>query len=332
MLEKIKKDLLYNFEIFRKLNFVLKRAKSKNAQQECMQRKYLDLYDIKSLSKKLESPNYFMIDENNLYGNGHKIFPYFKDLDVNKTAIEHGFIFGSLVQSFHIESWTNTVVTFSDYRKDFIKKKTDKEVVCVGPYIHYADSRNILSESEKMKKKDILGKVLLVFPSHSIMNLDVQYNKENFIDFIKNKSLDFDNVLVCLYWADIIKGEDKKFLEKGYKVVTAGHINDLYFLDRLKLIFELSDAVLTNSVGTHIGYSIFMGKPLILYKQKLNKQLIDLKSSDLQQRLDVDNQSMDITMDEIYTIFDNDIYCGITNAQYEFISELFGFKYINSGE
>ncbi|MHC8949279.1 hypothetical protein [Sphingobacterium hungaricum] len=328
MIRKIKKSLIYNFETLRSWNFAIKRAKSKNAQLECERRKHLELYDIKSLSDPLDSPNYFMIDENNLYGNGNKIFPNFKNLDVNNCAIEHGFIFGSLVQRFHVESWTDTVVTFSDYRKSFIKSKTQKEVVCVGPYIHYANSNNILTDIEKKNLKNNLGKVLLIFPSHSIMNLDVKYDKDNFIDFIKAKSLDFDSVLVCLYWADILKGEDKKFLDQGYKVVTAGHINDLYFLDRLKLFFELSDAVLSNSVGTHVGYSIFMNKPLILHKQKLNKHVLDLKSNDIQQRLEMDNQSMDTTMDEIYKLFDNDNYYDITRAQYEFIGELFGFKYI----
>ena len=46
--------------------------------------------------------------------------------------------------------------------------------------------------------------------------------------------INYDNVIICLYWKDVLSGESKFYLNKGYKVVTAGNINDINFLNYKK--------------------------------------------------------------------------------------------------
>jgi hypothetical protein len=44
-------------------------------------------------------------------------------------------------------------------------------------------------------------------------------------------------------------------------VTTAGHQLDINFLNRLKTIILLSDYTCSNSIGTHTGYCVYLGKP-----------------------------------------------------------------------
>lgn len=44
-------------------------------------------------------------------------------------------------------------------------------------------------------------------------------------------------------------------------MTTAGHQLDINFLNRLKTIILLSDYTCSNSIGTHTGYCVYLGKP-----------------------------------------------------------------------
>ncbi len=73
-----------------------------------------------------------------------------------------------------------------------------------------------------------------------------------------------------MYWRDIEIGKHIKYENKGYIIVSAGHRdNNDYFLDRLKTIIELSDMTISNSLGTHVGYCVFLGKPHHIYSQEI---------------------------------------------------------------
>lgn len=292
---------------------------------ESERRKNVDIFDFMTLAKPMKKNSYFHAGENNLYGTG-KLLRYFEELNEKNSVVEHGFIFGSFVHSFKVKSWTGCLVTFSDYRKKFLEEKTNKKVFCVGPYIHYFPS--ILNKKEITSFKKQLGRVLLVFPSHSLGDINLKYNKKEFRDSIVKLSQEFDTVLICLYWADIQKETYKDYSNDKFKIVTAGHIYDMYFLNRLRSIIELSDFVFSNSVGTHIGYSIYLNKPIYLQRQDIKIELIDPKSTQLSQRNKSDFDSMNSTINDIFELFDNKENRQITKEQFTYISELFGFKYL----
>jgi len=44
------------------------------------------------------------------------------------------------------------------------------------------------------------------------------------------------------------------------------------FLPRLKSIIDIADFTSSNQLGTHIGYSVFLGKPHFLEKEIINYQ------------------------------------------------------------
>ena len=74
-------------------------------------------------------------------------------------------------------------------------------------------------------------------------------------------------MLVCLYYRDILNGNYAQYEEAGFTVVTAGYREDCLFLSRLRSLISISDLTMSNSVGTHVGYCVYMGKPHYVYDQ-----------------------------------------------------------------
>ena len=163
------------------------------------------------------------------------------------------------------------IYTFGNVRKVLIEsylkeKNLKRKVISIGPYIKGA--KFFKAENELIKIKAEYGKILLVFPSHSTHTVDSIYSHDEFIAEIKRIATNFDAVFMCLYWKDVQIGKANLYETEGFKVVTAGYGNDPAFLSRLKDLIEISTQTMSNNIGTHIGYSVCMGKPHYLYAQE----------------------------------------------------------------
>lgn len=249
------------------------------------QRKNISLFDYKALSAPLSAYPFYYILENNYYGSGRVLSRVF---NIDKyTRIEHGLFLGNYVPKHNYFKTIKHIVTFSDYRR-YCNFATGKNIICAGPYIQYAQS--ILTDEQSKLIKGKLGKILLVFPSHSIDALHAKFDIKDFIDFIlvKKHQYNFNTVIVCLYWKDVELGMDKSYIDHGFMVVTAGHIYDYYFLDRLKSIIEISDYTISNEVGTHIGYCVSMNKPHYIYMSKI-QYVPDIHAADSEKMVNIRN-------------------------------------------
>lgn len=137
-----------------------------------------------------------------------------------------------------------------------------KPIFVLGPYIHYAST--YYSEEETLQVKTKLGKVLLVFPSHS-WEMGEKKEDNNLFDIVfKKYANDYDTVLVCAYWNDIDAPIIDLFAQNGATIVSAGFRNDPNFIRRLKTIISLADEVVVDDIGTNIGFCKYMNKPLYL--------------------------------------------------------------------
>ena len=57
------------------------------------------------------------------------------------------------------------IITLNKIREKMINERVKKPSLAIGPYIYYVDS--LLSVDEIKSIKDIYGRILLFFPSHS---------------------------------------------------------------------------------------------------------------------------------------------------------------------
>lgn len=284
-----------------------------------------------SLRKQTEK-DYF--GDNRHYGH----FNVFRNFcDYNNTSyilIEHGLHFGGYVPNYEISNNSPAIITFGDYSYKYIREKTSKPILKVGPYIHYA--KNLYTDEFINYIKAILGKTLLVFPMHSIDKVYYEYNIEEFMMHIEGlkRKYNFETIIICMYWKDIELGINKYYEDKGYKVVSAGHRNNnISFLNRLKTIISISDYTISNSLGTHTGYCVYLNKP----HQIFNQNIIIKGKDENSLKIEFDkrgNNFEDLYNEEkrlFYNVF-NEFNLNITKEQYEICNKYWGFDCIRTQE
>jgi hypothetical protein len=168
------------------------------------------------------------------------------------------------------------IYTFGNVRKSTLETfyntyNMRRRVIAIGPYIKGAEFFKTKEELDSLKQK--YGKILLVFPSHSIAILHAKYDEVSLMQEIFKIKNDFDMIFICLYWKDILDEQRlllyEKYISDKIKIVSAGHSSDPNFLSRLKDLIWLSDVTMSNNIGTHLGYSVCMGKAHYLFNQTI---------------------------------------------------------------
>lgn len=245
-------------------------------------------------------------------------------------CIEHGVYFGNYVcEGEAVKSGLNGVLTFSSQRKKHLQSIADVPVIPIGPYICYAAP--LLSDHEIEEIKIRNGKTLLVFPSHSIDRVDVEFDMEDFAlriyEFAKDEQ--FKSVYVCLFYKDILLGRDKIYMDRGFRVVTAGYRGDPLFLRRLKTFILISDFTVSNEVGTHIGYCIALKKGHYIFDQVINHKAytkMDLENITSSFNSTVSKERLDVK--QKFT----DIHYEITEEQYEVVNKYWGLEFLRTSQ
>jgi hypothetical protein len=75
----------------------------------------------------------------------------------------------------------------------------------------------------------------------------------------------FSPITVCVHIHDVKKGLDRKYLERGYRVVTAGDSLDQRFTERFYRLLGQHKYALSNLFGSYGLYATEMGIPFGLY-------------------------------------------------------------------
>ena len=329
MKELIKKIIITSKGINLFYSFVL-RLLNRRSKKEIVKRSQLSIFDYQGVIEELVLYPADPVVDNNYYGLSYWLQKYIGKKSPLNSYIEHGFILGSLVKNDTIKWWTPKIITLGASREDHIKKETAKPVLKIGPYIHYAD--DFLSDAEYKSHKQNLGKTLAVFPSHSIKNVKSLFNNNDLISFIESKEADFDSVIICLYWRDALNKElVQSYVNKGYRITSAGHINDINFLSRLKSIIKLSDFAVSNTVGTQNGYITYLNKPQMIIAQKIDYNVSKNDTRTFTQRNEDNYNTGVLEMIEIIEAFDTFSY-EITQQQQDVIGKYWGLNEIKSPE
>ena len=283
------------------------------------------LEDYFEISKDLVYYPYDLIADNNLYGISYAIKKYIK-VPINKNLdvhFEHGIYLGNYISNDSIISFPKKIITFGEERKKHLRTATSKEVVAIGPYIFYA--KPLLGDTEIKKIKKEIGKVLLVFPSHSVKDLDVEYNYSWFNSKILAEKSKYDTLLVCLYHLD---AQNEKvvsnYQELGCTIVCAGHKYDQNFLSRLRSIIEMSDFTISNSIGTHISYCYALGKNHRIFNQNIYYEGKNVKEKN--KRISTQLKTFNLDKKKIEDVFTLPFEDQPKKRKDEIVNNLFGIS------
>lgn len=229
-----------------------------------------DLFNCKETLKNSRFKVETLHFDNSFYGTEYSLNLFCGHDKPIPACIEHGLFFGSYVsEREYIHSGFSSLLTFSEIRKQHIREKTKIPVIPLGPYIAYAPL--LLSKKELNEKKASFGKTLLVFPSHSTAYSNAAFDYKALINeiLLVKKQHGFKTIIVNLFWKDWESGLEKPFSENGFLISTCGYQRDPFFLSRLKSLILLADVTMSNSVGTNLGYCVFLGKPHYVFCQNV---------------------------------------------------------------
>jgi hypothetical protein len=249
----------------------------------------IDYFDYKRLiNERFLTPKHF--SSVCLYGNYRAVAKLKKSrFNFITEYLEHGAALARQPEDVKLLGYANRfllkrIYTFGNIPKSVLDEfykihHLKRKVIAIGPYIKGADFFKTKEELNILKRQ--YGRILLVFPSHSIENFHTIYSESDLIREILRIKKDFDTVFICLYWKDILNEERhsiyQKYGNEGFKIVSAGYRSDPRFLSRLKDLIWLSDITMSNSIGTHLGYTVCMGKPHYLFRQKIDYDINNIK-------------------------------------------------------
>lgn len=208
--------------------------------------------------------------DSSLYGHLYALCQYASIEYTDRTklllpAIEHGISWLDKEMPSDALPYTHCIVSQGPYRHRSIRRQA--RVIphyIIGPFIHYAKS--YFDNTKLQQMKECWKKTLLVFPAHTYELGTSDYSREEYVSKLFTKVKDtFDTIVVSAYWNDVDDPMVSLFKERGALIVSSGLREDPNFLPRLKSLLLLADATTGNTLGTNIGYSLYLKKPFFYF-------------------------------------------------------------------
>jgi hypothetical protein len=114
----------------------------------------------------------------------------------------------------------------------------------------------------------------LFMPAHSTACCDTDMNWDELADSLSSMPDECKPVTVCIHWQDEARGRHIPFVNRGYRVVTAGKLQDQTFLYRLIALFKEHKWVAGNEIGSSTLYAIATGRPFFLWGTSPGSRII----------------------------------------------------------
>lgn len=264
--------------------------------------------------------------ENTLYGYADSVMKYAgidsKDI-FYLPLLEHGIS----VESVFTGNMNRAYIFEGKYKQEYWKNNMRSPIYFIGPYIHYAEE---YYQAETMKKKkNYLGKNLLIFPPHSTEFDSASYKLDDFNNYLFNNiGKKYDSISACVYWLNLDDQYVQFLKANGVKIVCAGFKLDPMFVSRLKSIISLADTVLYPSFTTSIGFSYYMKKRVIFKNNFSNISLKSKCSEDIQEKMNSEYK----TMSEIFADVFSEDSVPFSSEQYALIDKYWGLSEVKSKE
>lgn len=154
---------------------------------------------------------------------------------------------------------TNLFFHREDYATQWNNKFKGKARTFMSPFVWYKENKSII-----ISKK---AKGSLFFIHHSRKGVDREHNQEKIIGIIENLDEVQKPVTFCFYYLDIQKGLHLPYQEKGYNVVSAGHLDNPNFIKGFYDLISNYKFALTNSIGGHLLFATNLGLPVSYFEE-----------------------------------------------------------------
>ena len=167
--------------------------------------------------------------------------------------IEHGyyyfdFFFDRLQQL----NGTEAYLASNSFRYNFIKNKIDSPCFVLGnPFLLHKRHFNIkLSET---------AKGTIIFPNHGTHHLTLKMDWEEYATFLESLPNEMKPITVCIYWKDLLNDDYLIIKNKGFNVITNGHIFDKNFIDNFYQNIKFFKYCIGSKFGSSLIYAYDLG-------------------------------------------------------------------------
>lgn len=283
----------------------------------------LNQEDLETLCKDRELKTNELHTPNDYYGQATILKNYvgLPDYYPLKVILQHGLTFSDFLWDVDCSARLPVFFSPSAYRAELYRKQTAKPSIPIGFGFLYA-IENFLAQYES-HLKNFHRQGTIVFPSHSTHHITTKFNFSDYSQKLENIPDKLKPVVVCIYWKDYLLGHHLEYINRGFKVVTAGHIYDPLFLLRLYDICRNFKYSTSNDIGTHLCASVYSGCNFF-YTDVLRIYLDNPKQLPMAHNLnyrEIKNKSIELF---------NKPADHITFAQKSFIDEYMGTKYFQN--
>lgn len=172
--------------------------------------------------------------------------------------LEHGLKVSPTATFERPQPWARGYLCMGPRRAGWLRERFGLPAVAIGPWIRYA--RPLLREEELRQLREDLGSTLLVVLAHSWDQVERRMELGDCVEAVAAtaKAAGYRQVIWLRHWKD----PQPRGLPPGWIVACNGHRSNPWFLDALRTLLELSDGLVSNAFGTHLGYAVALEKRL----------------------------------------------------------------------
>ncbi len=169
--------------------------------------------------------------------------------------LEHGLKVSRTATFESPRRWSRGYLCMGERRAAWLQERFALPAVPIGPWVAYA--RPLLTPPEIQSLREQLGPTLLVVLAHSWDQVERKMDLPACIEAIAAiaDAGGYGSVIWLRHWKD----PQLEGLPPAWIVACNGHRSNPWFLDAMRTLLELSDGLVSNAFGTHLGYGVALG-------------------------------------------------------------------------
>lgn len=139
----------------------------------------------------------------------------------------------------------------------------NKFVTVISPFVFFRRKYNINYNPNNIGT--------IAFPIHSDQNVNRSGYFNAYLDDLHKLDSQFQPITICLHQHDILNGNYKQFLDKGFNIVTVGNTHNEGFVERFYSLVSKYKYITSNLPSTITFLAIEMKAPFFFYGNSVVK-------------------------------------------------------------